>query len=316
MKAEAVLSIRSEQNRMNRAVDVSQFPKEFLNVSYDHQSDEQKLDIFLPAVDGVFPFVLLVHGGGWAWGGRREECLSSIYQIISQGYALVAMDYRLCPEHKWPAHIEDLQTAIRFLKTHGHEYQLKTDTFVLWGNSAGAHLCELAGAMSGKEPWVGKNDLYPDADNRLDGIISMYGVSDFTLDEMKGTPLFDDDVDFDTLEKASAFYHVTNTYPRILFQHGDADQMVPCGQSERMHAHVNGICGAGRSTLEVFTGARHASPEFKHPTNIERCIKWLDDIFYAGLEKPVRTELPEILLVANSDTRIDPFEHMVTNKRT
>ncbi len=314
MKKDAVLSIRDEQNRMNRAVDVTQFPKEFLNISYAHDAPEQKMDIFLPGTDGVYPVVLLVHGGGWAWGGRREECLSSVYQIISQGYALASMDYRRCPEYQWPAHIEDLQTAIRFLKTHGLEYQLQTQTLVLWGNSAGAHLCELAASMSGKEPWIGKNDLYPDADNRIDGVISMYGVSDFTLEEMKGTPLFEDDVPYEVLEQASAFYHVDVHFPKILFQHGDADQMVPYGQSVRMHDHITGICGPSRSTLEIFPGARHASPEFKSPGNISHCIAWLDKIYYAGMEIPPRTGLPTIKLVPNEDMRSDPFEHSIVNQ--
>ncbi|MCD8334608.1 MAG: alpha/beta hydrolase [Clostridiales bacterium] len=313
MKKESVLSIRQENDRMNRAVDVKQFPKEFLNIRYAPDAKEQKMDIFLPGTDGVYPVVLLVHGGGWAWGGRREECLSSVFQIISQGYALATMDYRRCPEYEWPAHIEDVQTAIRFLKTHGSEYQLDMTHLVVWGNSAGAHICELAGAMSGKEPWIGKNDLYPGADNVIDGVISMYGVSDFTLEEMRGTPLFDDDVPYETLEKASAFYYVDAHYPKILFQHGDADQMVPCGQSVRMHDHIQGICGPDRSTLEIFHGARHASPEFKTPENIHRCVRWLDQIYFAGREIPPRPELPNIKLVNTDDDRADPFEQHVTN---
>lgn len=298
---------------MNRAVDVNQFPKEYLNVPYAFDAIEQKMDIFLPGLDGTYPVVLLVHGGGWAWGGRREECLASVYQIISQGYALATMDYRRCPEYQWPAHMEDVQTAIRFLKAHGAQYQLNVDKLVLWGNSAGAHLCALAAAMSGKEPWLGKNSLYPDADNRIDGVIAMYGVSDFTLDEMKGTPLFEDDAPYDTLEKASAIYYVDKTFPPILLQHGDADQMVPFGQSVRLHDRVQGLCGPHRSTLEIFPGARHASPEFKSPSNINRCLDWLDSIYFPGGERPVRTELPEIKLVANMDTRTDPFEHCISN---
>ncbi len=313
MKTDVLLSMRQEQERMNRAVDVNQFPKEFLNIPYAFDAPEQKMDIFLPGTDRTYPVVLLVHGGGWAWGGRREECLSSVYQIISQGYALATMDYRRCPEYEWPAHIEDVQTAIRFLKSHGHEYQLNMDKLVLWGNSAGAHLCELAASMSGKEPWVGKGDLYPEADNRIDGVISMYGVSDFTLDEMKGTPLFDDSVSYETLEMASAFYHVDKTFPPILLQHGDADQMVPVGQSIRLHNRVRGLCGPQRSTLEIFPGARHASPEFKTSYNINHCLDWLDCIYFDGPEQPDRTPLPEIKLVANLDPRTDPFEHFVTN---
>jgi acetyl esterase/lipase len=313
MKKDAVLSLRLENDRMNRNVDVTQFPKEFLNISYAHDAVEQKMDIFLPGVEGTYPVVLLVHGGGWAWGGRREECLASVYQIISQGYALATMDYRRCPEYEWPAHIEDLQTAIRFLKVHGSEYQLDMSHLVLWGNSAGAHMCQVAASMSGKEPWIGKNDLYPEADNRIDGVISMYGVSDFTLEEMKGTPLFDEGTSYRTLEQASAFYHVDEHFPKILLQHGDSDTMVPCGQSIRMHDHVLGICGAGHSTLEIFGGARHASPEFKSPYNIRHCIDWLDTIYYADTEVPRRTELPEIRLVVSDSGHADPFEQHIIN---
>lgn len=313
MQKDVLLSMRHDQERMNRAVDVNQFPKEFLNICYAFDAPEQKMDIFLPGTEGTYPVVLLVHGGGWSWGGRREECLSSVYQIISQGYALATMDYRRCPEFEWPAHIEDLQTAIRFLKTNGADYQLDVSKLVIWGNSAGAHMCLLAASMSDKESWVGMNDLYPDADNHLDGVISMYGVSDFTLAEMKGSPLFDDTIPYTTLEKASAFYHVDEKFPPVLFQHGDADQMVPFGQSVRMHDRVRGICGPDRSTLEIFPGARHASPEFKTSYNIDHCLDWLDRIYFADKQRPARTALPEIKLVANEDTRVDPFEHHVTN---
>jgi acetyl esterase/lipase len=94
-----------------------------------------------------WPAVLLIHGGGWREGSWRDyEGFAP--QLSRRGLMVAAMDYRLAPEHPWPAQLEDVLAAIAFLRAQLTD----PDRIALWGHSAGGHLAMMA-AMA-KPEWV------------------------------------------------------------------------------------------------------------------------------------------------------------------
>ena len=80
-----------------------------------------RCDIYSPAEAGpARPGVLLVHGGAWR-GGERGIMAGYGTRLAAQGFVGVACEYRLTPESPWPAHIEDVKAALRWMRANAHE---------------------------------------------------------------------------------------------------------------------------------------------------------------------------------------------------
>lgn len=122
------------------------------------------LDLYRPAGDRL-PVVLLVHGGGWK-AGYRAEFVPMALRLAQQGYAAVTLSYRLSGEARYPAAVQDVQAAVRWVRVHGAEYGLDPERIALAGGSAGGQLASLAG-VTGEGVKV---------------VINIDGLSDFTTE--------------------------------------------------------------------------------------------------------------------------------------
>jgi acetyl esterase len=90
--------------------------------------------------DEALPVLVFFHGGGWVFGGLdshdplcRELCNIS-------GCALIAVDYRLAPEHKFPAAVDDALAATRYIHAHAKEFGVDASRLAVGGDSAGGNL--------------------------------------------------------------------------------------------------------------------------------------------------------------------------------
>ena len=88
-----------------------------------------KLDLYFP-IDTQTPWQVLVyvHGGSFTSGDKRKGSgIIDIPAMIARGFAVAAINYRLMPDHPFPAEIIDAKCAIRFLRAHASEYNLRTE---------------------------------------------------------------------------------------------------------------------------------------------------------------------------------------------
>lgn len=324
MEHSQLLKERKVLQAGQRAVDPSQFAKSFTDLPYASDSEDQKLDVFLPEAEGVWPLVVFVHGGGWYFGGRREECISSVFKIVSQGYAVASVDYRLVPDVEFPAQIHDVKAAIRYLRAHAEELQVDTDKIVIWGNSAGGHLSALAAARGDFPELEDLSMGNAGYSSRVDGLLSWYGVYDLLTHQSQLKEVFPDqdgaeddavpamlgDGNFEEKAwKASPIRYVTEDYPPALIQQGKADRLVPYLQAEEFCRRIREVCGPSRAVVEYFPAAGHGDPQIKADSNILRCVRFLDGIYFADTPCTYpRPALPELHFVASTCSRIDPYE--------
>ena len=131
---------------------------------------ELLLDAYLPAKkDPKPPAVLVVHGGAWRHGNRKQ--LRNYAKALTQrGFACFAIDYRLAPAHKFPAQIEDCRAAVRWIRKNAEKYSIDPHKLGAIGYSAGGHLVTLL-ATTGE-----KND---DGDTRLQAVAAGGAPTDF-----------------------------------------------------------------------------------------------------------------------------------------
>ncbi len=113
------------------------------NLSYGSDGNWQKLDIYRPkGTEGKLPVIVSVHGGAWVYGDK-ERYQFYCMDLARRGFAVVNFTYRLCPEFRFPAPLEDTSLVFRFMQEHGEEYGLDTERVFAVGDSAGAHLLGL-----------------------------------------------------------------------------------------------------------------------------------------------------------------------------
>ncbi len=107
------------------------------------QKESLTLDIYRPPQKGTYPAIVIIHGGAWQGGSPGDNAEFSRY-MAARGYVVWAITYRYAPKYKFPAQINDVQTALKFIQQHGLEYETDVNRVALMGRSAGAQLAMLA----------------------------------------------------------------------------------------------------------------------------------------------------------------------------
>jgi acetyl esterase/lipase len=224
-----------------------------------------ELDLWLPAhgAPSPAPLVLFVHGGAWRRGRRDDMGLHTrrwspgpFARIAEAGFAVAAVDYRLSGEATFPAPLDDLRTALRWLALRADEWGVDVGRTVVWGESAGGHLASLL-ALTGPQA---------EAEAGLVGAVIWYGPSDLTRPRGPYSPDADGTPDAMLLgavpatvperaRAASPLAHAHPAAPPFLLVHGAADSMVPCSHSEDLATALKD-CGA-RAELRLVPGADH-----------------------------------------------------------
>jgi alpha-L-fucosidase 2 len=257
-----------------------------LDIEYGRAGGESlKLDAWVPEGVGPFPAVILVHGGGWTSGdksgGPRGGYMAPMHAPLQRaGFAWFSINYRLAPKHRYPACIDDVETAIRWVKAHAAEYRVDPRRIGLSGESAGGHLVALAAVRA-------------DERTRLAAIVPFYGVFDLTRMTTPGAELrknfvalFDrkvaDEPALTLLREASPLPQVKRGLPPFLLVHGTADTTVPIAQSETMRARLRDA-GVPVELLKV-EGGVHGMLGWKAiaPDYQDRVVAWLQRTLAAG----------------------------------
>lgn len=139
------------------------------------------LDLYRPTGPGTaaapkLPVIVFLHGGGWT-GGTRTTGPDFKRFFAQDGFAMVSIEYRLAPSITFPANVEDVKTAVRWLRANADRLTLDANRIGLWGTSAGGHLAAVA-ALSPKGMFEGQGHL--DQSSAVQCVLDAYGPSLFT----------------------------------------------------------------------------------------------------------------------------------------
>lgn len=102
----------------------------------------QALDLYRPTTSGAHPLVLVVHGGSWARGSRKDFAALN-HLLVERGMVVASLDYRLAPQHRFPEANLDLDAAHDWLLSRASELGIDPRRTLWLGRSAGAHLALL-----------------------------------------------------------------------------------------------------------------------------------------------------------------------------
>ena len=136
------------------------------------------LDLYLPQkVGGRLPVIVFLHGGGWS-GGTRTTGPDFKRFFAQDGFAVASIEYRLTPSVTFPSNVEDVKTAIRWLRANHETYGLDPGRIGLWGTSAGGHLAAVAG-LAPRGTFEGEDNLTQSS--AVQCVLDAYGPTAFTL---------------------------------------------------------------------------------------------------------------------------------------
>ena len=268
----------------------------FLDIAYADKSKAEKLDIYLPNEGkGPFPVIIFIHGGAFMFGDKADDQVNPALEGVKRGYAVVSVNYRMSGEAVFPAAIQDVKAAIRFVRANAAKYHLDPKRIASFGNSAGATLAAMIGTTGDitdfDDPTLGN----PHQSSKVKATVDLYGP--IVFDQMdaqfklsgKGQPnhgaadspeskYIGKQVSTapDLVKRASPATYISKNTPPFLIQAGKEDPIVPVQQSINFHAELVKVLGQDKAMLTLLDHTQHGGPQFETPENLDRIFAFLD----------------------------------------
>jgi acetyl esterase/lipase len=201
------------------------------SVSYG-EGPRQTLDVYRPIAAASAPVVVFLYGGSWQFGHKET------YQFLGRalarrGYVVVVPDYRVYPEARYPAFLEDNARAVRWAKDNAVRFGGNPNELFLMGHSAGAYD---AAMLALDKRWLNKVDIEPGRD--IAGLIGLSGPYDFLPLRDETLKTIFGGADDPTTQPIS---YVAPGAPRTLLLTGGGDEMVEPSNSVRLAARLRAV---------------------------------------------------------------------------
>jgi len=279
------------------SLDASAAKQKFTDIAYANQSASQKLDIYLPDGNGPFPVIVAIHGGGFAMGDKTAGDVQPMMSALARGYAVVSVGYRLSSEAVFPAAVEDVKAAVRFLRANAAQYKLNTDKMAAWGGSAGGNLAAMLGTSGDVKEFQNAQLGNTGQSDKVQAVVAWYPPINFLTmdDQFKASGINGqahstaDSFESkylgqlitqapDLVKQADPETYITADDPPFFIQAGSADSSVPTQQSTDFAANLQKVLGKDKVSLEILQGANHLDPAFETAANLKKVLDWLDTV--------------------------------------
>jgi len=225
------------------------------------------LNLAQPEADGaVHPGIVIIHGGAWRAGNRRMHD-ELARELAKRGYVAATVSYRFCPQYTFPAQVEDVKCAVRFLRAHADEYHLDPQRIGAIGFSAGAHLSMMLGTLDADAGLEGEGG-WADQSSKVQAVVSFFGPTDFVSAFPEESSRLVSDFLGGTQQEQPAAYQLASPIshvnrgdaPMMLFQ-GTLDNLVRWTQATRMAEALTQAGVSGRVELLIGKGHGWMGPE-------------------------------------------------------
>jgi acetyl esterase/lipase len=277
----------------------SHIVRKTFNLPYANQSPAQKLDIYWPAEgNGPFPVIVSIHGGAFMGGDKRDIQLRPMLEGLKRGYAVVGLNYRMSGEAKFPALVQDVKAAIRWLRANAKIYLFNPDKIATWGGSAGGYLALMAGVSAGIAELDDLSLGNPEQPSHVNAVVAWFPPTDFLkMDEQLAKSGMAPPAEYahsranspeslllgqqitkipELVRAANPETYIRPGLPPFFIQHGKRDDVVPYQQSANFAAKLAAALGEQQITLDLFPKAGHGDPAFGTPENVQKVLDFLD----------------------------------------
>jgi len=267
------------------------------------------LDIYVPKEEqNMYPAVVIIYGSAFFGDDMKEKAMEVFGKtLLKNGFAVVSINHRSSRDEIFPAQVQDVKAALRFIRARGSMYQIDTSFVGITGYSSGGHLSAFAGTSGSVETKTvgmesveieGDLGMYTDHSSRVNAVVDWFGPIDFqSMDScgssmvhnapdspesiLIGGPIQDKD---ELCALANPITYVDADDPPFLILHGDEDPLVPHCQSEMLSQALQ-KAGVPAEYI-LIEGAQHGPGVFEKE-NFRR----MSEFFVAEYEK-VKNKIP------------------------
>ncbi len=194
---------------------------------------ELRADLLLPRKRGSHPVVVTVHGGGWANRDRADMAALGA-KLARHGYAVFNVSYRFAPRFTYPAQLDDLREALRWLDRNADRYALDRERINTWGFSSGAHLAALVAAHDTGAGEDGRPSVRAVVAGGIPSDLRKYDDSPIVERFIGGRR----DALPAVYADASPVVHVSPDDPPVFIYHGALDRLVTPDQARDYYAEL------------------------------------------------------------------------------
>jgi acetyl esterase/lipase len=232
-----------------------------------------RLDIYHPTGPSKRTAVVQLHGGGFT-RGAKENIAANCRAFAERGYTSLASQYRLAPDHRWPAQIHDVKAAVRWARVNAERLGVEPDRIVLAGYSAGAMAALVAAGSNGVSALEGDGGN-EGVSSGVAACIAYYSSAQRRRPASGDDALMGPDATEADYEQASTITYASTAVPTIFF-HSTGDTTIPFEASTKLFEAYR--AGGAPVEMHIFDGLSHVfdrHSEFLSPT-VEVCDLFLD----------------------------------------
>lgn len=243
------------------------------------------------------PTILFVPGGAFASANMSRNFQLKV-DLAEAGFAVASIEYRVIPQAIFPAPLEDVKSAVRFLRANAKRFDIDSNNIAIMGSSAGGYFAAMAGVTNDNKEFDKGENL--DQSSNVKAVVDLFGGSDLTKMDF-GSPDKFKELHYDSSSpesvlvngmaliqrtnggiltnperaaKANPINYISKNTPPFLVMVGDADNRVPANQSELMHDALieKGI----DSTFYILRGAKHGDAPWEQEAVSKIIIEFLN----------------------------------------
>jgi len=259
------------------------------------------LDLYLPEGNGPFPVVVNIHPGGFFTGDKDMVPGNPAKAMLEAGYAIASLNYRLSGEATFPAAVEDVKAAVRFLRANAAKYKLNPDKIAAFGQSAGGNLASMLGTAGDVAEFDDPNLGNAGVSSRVQAVINWFGLNDFSVMDAQakaqgcsasdqthsaadspeskylGAPVPSSP---ELVKKANPMTYITTDDPPFLVQKGDQDCTIAIENTKML---ADALAAAGMDVhYDLLKGVGHGDPPgattpvFESESNSQALVDFLN----------------------------------------
>jgi acetyl esterase/lipase len=253
-----------------------------------YNTRDLKLNLLCPlnAPQQRLPLIIWICGGAWITMDRSAHTPFLLY-FAQHGYLVASIEYRRSNSATFPAQLQDVKAAIRYLRAHAAQFGIDAERIAVMGESAGGYLAAMAGATGQTTEFDTGENL--NQSSAVSAVVDYYGPADFSdplsasFENAEGRARpeqmllgYDPLKEPEKTHTAEVKTYLTKKAPPYFLLHGTADPFVPPEQSEKLY---DALCAMGvPAELLELEHAGHAAPEFYQSEISARVTAFLDEI--------------------------------------
>jgi acetyl esterase/lipase len=225
------------------------------------------MDVYQPSGSGPFPALIMIHGGVFTHGDKSN--LADDAQFFAQnGYACFSINYRLAPQYRWPAGLDDAQTAVRFIRSHAKDYDVNPDRIGVLGASAGGTYGDLLATDGSGSRTTG---------SRILAGVAWSGPTDLTAFPAVLRELLGPAPSQDLIAQTDPVTYVDSSDAPMMFANGTGEE-IPVDQATRI---ADAYQKAG-IPHELLISPKHLHAEFLGRTIYPQTLAFLNEHLKSG----------------------------------